>query len=321
MRPMLNETVASFVWRIAETHRLHPYELLEFLAQSQRHKAPVPGDRLAALSGVPLHVLKYALPELCTTDDVNLLRIAGRPRPNFRERVGCPRCIGHWHTSKWVRFWARQEDVICNSHWVWTGTTGSLEISAYPEIAPEVIRANRRHRRLIRRYGREAVRTAYRHAGELCWTWRSNKQTRNRLTAFLGPEWSILRDDPAAEASYYPQVIELTRLLSSPYWRSLILDDHLPASTPREPGEMLGVPARFCWLMESTPGIEQFVREVRRTVYPRFYWNPYSSYRSYEPFTKWVLDELEERFAPSPYGSWRHQPEVFGAEPTGVRSK
>jgi hypothetical protein len=63
--------------------------------------------------------------------------------------------------------------------------------------------------------------------------------------------------------------------------------------------------------MESSPSIEQFVREVRRTVHPRFYWNPCSSYRSYEPFTRWVLDELEDRFAPSPYGSWRHQPEIF----------
>lgn len=38
---------------------------------------------------------------------------------------------------------------------------------------------------------------------------------------------------------------------------------------------------------------------------------PHSSHRSHEPFTRWGLDELEDRFAPSPHGSWRHQPGIF----------
>ncbi|NUK85434.1 hypothetical protein [Streptomyces lunaelactis] len=217
------------------------------------------------------------------------------------------------------RFWARQEDVICPSHWVWTGTTSSLDLSSHPKVASEVITANRRHRRLIRRRGRLAVRAAYYDAKKLCWEWNKigifNKKISRRLTDILGPKWSVRHDDPESEAAYYPNVIELTRILSSPYWRSLILDEHLPASTPREPFELLGVPADFCWLMESTPGIELFVQEIRRTVNPYFSWHPYSHYGSYPAFTKWVLDELRERFSPSPYRHLlRPTPEVFGED-------
>ncbi|HEY9326929.1 MAG TPA: hypothetical protein VIS09_01605 [Streptomyces sp.] len=317
--PFLNETVRTFVWRIAETHKLHPYEFLEFLAESQKHGAPVPGHRLAAVSGIALPVLKYALPELCTSEDQRQYRLNGRPTPGRHERVGCPRCIGNWHSSPWVRFWARQEDVICPSHWVWTGTTSSLDLSNHPKVASEVVAANRRHRRLIRRRGRLAVRAAYYDAKRLCWEWNKigifNKKISQRLTDILGPGWSACHDDPESEAAYYPNVIELTRILSSPYWRSLILDEHLPASTPREPFELLGVPADFCWLMENTPGIELFVQEIRRTVNPYFNWHPYSHYRSYPAFTKWVLDELRERFSPSPYRHLlRPTPEVFGED-------
>ncbi|GAA0387269.1 TniQ family protein [Streptomyces luteireticuli] len=319
--PFLNEKVSSFVWRIAETHKLHAGELLEFLAESRRNRAPIPERRLAAVSGVPLPVLKYALPELWTPEDQGRLRLAGRPRPGFRDRAGCQRCIGSWRTAGWVRFWARQEDVICHRHWVWTGTKDSLDLSAHPEVASEVIKANRRHRRLIRRHGREAIRSAYYDAGQLCREWNNsaipNKEIRRRLTSMLGPGWSVYRDEPASEAAYYPNVVELTRILSSPYWRSLILDGHLPASTPRQPWELLGVPADFCWLMESTPGIEQFTREIRRTVNPYFQWNPYSSYRSYAPFTKWVLGELRDRFTPSRYGYPKYQPEVIEQGPLG----
>ncbi|TQK45449.1 hypothetical protein FBY35_7016 [Streptomyces sp. SLBN-118] len=208
------------------------------------------------MSGIALPVLKYALPELCTSEDQRQYRVHGRPTPGRHERVGCPRCIGNWHSSPWVRFWARQEDVICPSHWVWTGTTSSLDLSNHPKVASEVITANRRHRRLIRRRGRLTVRAAYYDAKRLCREWNKigifNKKISRRLTDILGPKWSVRHDDPESEAAYYPNVIELTQTLSSPYWRSLILDEHLPASPPREPLELLGVPADFYWLMEHT---------------------------------------------------------------------
>jgi hypothetical protein len=106
----------------------------------------------------------------------------------------------------------------------------------------------------------------------LCREWNKsgtlNKKMSRCLTDILGPGWSVRHNDPESEAPYYRNVIELNRILFSPYWRSLILDEHLPASTPREPFKLLSVPADFCWLMESTPGIELFAQEIRRTINP-----------------------------------------------------
>lgn len=147
--------------------------------------------------------------------------------------------------------WRRREDVACHRHrrsiGAGTETFGPLGLTATPEI----LRANRLHHRLIRRHGRDAVAAAFDAAARICGKWHDRYHDKHDddfqrlLRTFHGPRWTLPTNHPTVHAAY-PQVVALTRLLSSPHWLDLAM---------REPPER-----------------DQFLHELRRTVAPRFKW-------------------------------------------------
>jgi hypothetical protein len=87
------------------------------------------------------------------------------------------------------------------------------------------------------------------------------------MRLFLGPGWRADFSQPAVSAALYPQVVSLTRLLSSPYWRPLAVWDQA--------------------------GNEAFVAELRRTVHPGYTWNPNPCHRYFEPLVRLYRDEQD----------------------------
>jgi integrase len=313
--PILDETVDSFIARLAAANHLTGRELRAWIANDPAARAPVPAPRLAAVAGLSATRLRYALLELADQQQLTTMRINGRPR-NLIRQGGCERCqAGHGGLNGPVRpvVWARHEDTVCLRHlrWIRTGPQeGSVDLSAQPDI----VAANRTHRALLRRNGRAPVLAGYRAAVRILHGWGiqntgpTGVAFERRMLRLLGEGWTANPTDAAYQASYYPEVVALTRLLSTPYWRSLILDSHLRRDDPAVAGltyaEAVG--AGDFVLLRTSPGIEAFVAEAQRTVTAYFGWEPdrmQFTRSTRTPFATWVLQELEARFADEPAAS------------------
>jgi hypothetical protein len=164
-----------------------------------------------------------------------------------------------------VRIWACHDQNICLRHRLWTGG-GVIMPADQADLTghPDILRAQVRHSRLIRRYDPRLVRVAYQAARDLYddFTYRGWRnpylEARDlRLTArFQGRPWQVSHSDPIHHAVNYPEVISLTALLASPHWRPFALSTsradrdrfhlefwrQIPASYPRARPE-LRVPA------------------------------------------------------------------------------
>ena len=153
--------------------------------------------------------------------------------------------------------WALHDDVVCGRHRRWISKD-----QAQPDLTaqPEILTAHRRHRRLIRRHGRDTVMRAFRDAHHICIGWRLDNIPDHgyghRMEIFHGPGWRDRDDDEnqTSDAAAYPQSVALTRLLASPHWRERILGKG--------------------W---SWP--DEFAAEVRRTVAPGYIWGNYPRIR------------------------------------------
>jgi len=64
VRPVANETLASFLHRLAAANRLDHDELRSYIAADSHKRARIPLDRLAALSGQPELTLRRAIFDL-----------------------------------------------------------------------------------------------------------------------------------------------------------------------------------------------------------------------------------------------------------------
>ncbi|GAA1994387.1 hypothetical protein GCM10009838_68380 [Catenulispora subtropica] len=115
--------------------------------------------------------------------------------------------------------------------------------------------------------------------------------------------------------------VYLARLLASPYWTSLPLDDHIQRD-PRTFGTVVGGKP-LTWLDTmftkdfairlSIPGIERFVAEGKRTIAPGFQRIPEPRSGIHSTLGGWVLDRLLERagLQPIPRHRLRPEPDAF----------
>jgi hypothetical protein len=73
------------------------------------------------------------------------------------------------HGGERIDIWYRHEQNICLRHRLWTGH-GTDHPRDQPDLAvhPDIVHAQARHLRLIRRHGRQAVHTAY-NTARLAW--------------------------------------------------------------------------------------------------------------------------------------------------------
>lgn len=249
-----DETISSYLPRLAAANQLAPGTLRALLAGSDRNDAPVPLARLAAVTGMPRAAFAHAMPQICTADELTGLHIENRPRARKGwSFVACRRCTA----GRPVTRWALHDDVVCGRHRRWIS-----EDQAQPDLTaqPEILTAHRRHRRLIRRHGRDTVMRAFRDAHHICIGWRLDNIRdhgyAHRMEIFHGPGWRDRDDDETqtSDAATYPQTVALTRLLASPYWRERILG-------------------------KSWPWPDEFEAEVRRTVAPGYTWGNYPPIR------------------------------------------
>ncbi len=247
--PFRDETISSYLPRLAAASRLAPAALRALLAGSDRKDAPVPLGCLAAVTGMPLAALAHAMPQICTADERAGLHIQNRPRArNGWSFVACRRCTSGLPVTRW----ALHDDVVCGRH--------------------------RRHRRLIRQHGRDTVMRAFRDAHHICIQWRLDNIPDDgyghRMAIFHGPGWRDRDDDgnQTSDAAAYPQTVALTRLLASPYWRERILGkdwpwpDEFAAEVRRTvaPGYAWGIYPRTRWRRDRDDPLLEWRFRTRR---------------------------------------------------------
>jgi hypothetical protein len=230
LAPARQETVASYIARLAAVHGLHPNEISEQISTRRpgTTRRDVATDRLAAVTGRPAQHLSRALPEL------------GDPTPDWtawrhQTQPGCPRCAAR-HDGGPVTRLLPHHRYVCTRHSYWIGPpdAGQPATSLGWQLA-DIVRAQRRHLRLVRRYGvvaaYDAVLTGFLICGHL---WGDEPQTpvdawhRWTLRAeVLIPTGSGPGGFSASRlfAAVYPDAVDIGALVASPAWRRLASGD------------------------------------------------------------------------------------------------
>jgi hypothetical protein len=272
VRPMRNETLSSYLRRIASANRLDSDELRSYVAADNHKRARVPLDRLAVLSGQPRLALQRAIFEFWPPAGDPAEH--GRPSLHSPERIACTLCMARRDVRSVAIVRLNVEDLLCQRHLRWLGDSSRSIEDNQPALAtqPDIVKANRLHRLVIRRHGRTIADAAFRDAQEVCAGWRRrcehNEGFQQLMSRFHPGQWRAFETDPTVEAAAYPQTVALTRILASPTLR-----------------EMPFYPA----------GVDRFAAEVRRTVAPDFRWNATCSYGHYDPLIEIYIDEARRR--------------------------
>lgn len=223
--PMMDETIDSYLHRLAAANRLDG-DALRFYATGSRSKyTTVPIDTLTVLSGQPERSLRHAIPQLATDDETR--HLAGRPRPGDCQRTACKLCAAaRGHTGPTPTCRSHREDTICRKHLRWLGDgigCGGEQLDLRDQ--PVILNANLAHRRLPRRYGRAVTDRAYQFAYLVCQKWARQRERQEQfadlIAAFRPDRIALIPDDPAVHAAAYPQLVAVTELLASPCWESI----------------------------------------------------------------------------------------------------
>ena len=220
------ETVASYLARLARLHDLGE--------DAVWHQASVPNpteirrrvdlQRLAALTGRPAAHLAGALPEL---------RDPGPHWPAFRHapQTGCPRCDAR-HLGGPVFRILPHHRYVCTRHQQWIGPPDINRPGPALHDFPDIVTAQRRHLRLLRRHGwattYDAVLTGFMICGHL---WEQTWEERLGPMFLRGlwdsrcyqliPEGTETQTFSASRvfAAVYPEAVGLAAILASPFWR------------------------------------------------------------------------------------------------------
>ena len=239
MPPARHETVASYLARLANLHGLDPGE------PWQQASTPQPGTRrrvinpslLAAITGRPAEHLARALPEL------------RRPGPDWQAwrhqpQPGCPRCDAR-HDGGPVTRLLPHHRYVCTRHRYWIGPpdAGQPATPLGPELGG-IVHAQRRHLRLLRRYGTAAAYDAVLTGFLLCGHWWTDQpgdgdgpwQRWTRRAEVLIPPGTESTQFSASRtfAAAYPEAVTVAGLIASPAWRSRAAGDP-PSSSSSSP--------------------------------------------------------------------------------------
>lgn len=222
--PARHETLASYLDRLAALHGLHPREIWESVG------SPSPGTRrrtvhldlLAAITGRPAAHLARALPEL---RDPAPDWAAWRHQP----QPGCARCDARHHGGPVLRLLPHHR-YVCSRHRSWIGPPDYGQPSTLlDDELRDVVRAQRRHQRLVHRHGSavtyDAVLTGFLFCGHL---WGDEPRGPvdawyhwTRRAHWLIPHGSEQREFSASRlfAAVYPEAVDLAAVVVSTRWR------------------------------------------------------------------------------------------------------
>ncbi len=224
--PARQETVASYIARLADLHGLHPREIWEQVStrRSGTTRRDIATERLASVTGRPAQHLSRALPELSDpAPDWTAWRHQTQPR--------CPRCDARHEGGPVTRLLPHHR-YVCTRHAYWIGPPDAGQPATLLgwQLA-DIVRAQRRHLRLVRRYGfaaaYDAVLTGFLICGHL---WGDQPQTPVDAWHLwtLRAEALIPTSAGAGEfsasrlfAAVYPEAVNVAALVASPAWRHL----------------------------------------------------------------------------------------------------
>jgi hypothetical protein len=219
--PFPGETTRSYVYRLAIANQLRPADLQAHLTGT-RQPGPVPLDALAAAAGRPPRCLAHALPELAPES----MPVASPAEPAYQIRAVCRRCAARRGAWPFASVWQPAEVSICPAHLAWVRPPARGGRGPQYEVGhlPEILRAQRRHRRLARRHGREAAATAFTAAAHVTALWARRGFYRDRrplVHALTGrrPVTSRLEfADRTIPVVTYPETVDLASVLAMPRW-------------------------------------------------------------------------------------------------------
>jgi hypothetical protein len=232
--PVANETTASYLRRLAALNHLPFADLEDAVAIGKRSvlsrwRRAVAVVRLGGATGYAPDKLERALPDLRSPHPRNLPRSL-----QLAPLAACSACVRR-HRGGVVMVYLPEHRHVCVRHDIWLGSVGPAEYGPTEPEGPVDVRplpiirsAQRRHQRLVRRYGETATFDAVRTAREI---WDRNNQPR-----FLSyREWDWLRvfrpgadevslHDPLAHAIRYPTIVTIAGVLASPVWQAAASD-------------------------------------------------------------------------------------------------
>jgi hypothetical protein len=243
-----DETLTSYIERLAAANHSQVVSLVDYLnpgasqpdgplhwaIRSNKVAPRAPLATLATASGFSVTVLAYALPELrdqhhSATD----LKVEGRNvygNPNTR-RLACRHCMAAKRISHPVTLWMRHDQNVCRCHSLWVGP-GAQRPSDQIELSrtPEVIHAQRRHNRLLRRHDRVQVQRAFADAAHISDRWAQQERFhqdifKRAVRMNAGRPWNGFYSAPIA--AQYPRVIALTGMFLSLHWRQAVVSTDL----------------------------------------------------------------------------------------------
>ncbi|MCK9928175.1 hypothetical protein MXD62_13490 [Frankia sp. Mgl5] len=235
--PMSGETIGSFLHRLADDNRTTdgwPPEAL---------------PRLAALTGRNVLTLQHALPALRTVGT----NAPSHPRaniPNRPVRLACRLCAARRGAHGVVLRRTADHECVCPTHRRWLNTGEQLGLTALPEV----LQANKRHRRIPRGHD-----TDYLQAAQLTSGWYFQTDGPPELRHRWDRRLAALPTDPfgdpyrpshaRVELVAYPESVTLASLFASAHWQE---SDLLPA----EAGRRLGIPCPVQAKMTSRRAID-----------------------------------------------------------------
>lgn len=215
---MTAETLHSYLGRLSERNLLR-----SFWARDLMH-APDLAAALSEATRLPERHLVSALPELRTASSIKQLPyLAGQVSATAGTRPACSHCttarIGAHPPS--VEVFARHEDLVCDKHSRWIGSS-ELKVPVHQQFAihgcPDITAANRKHRHMIKQWGRPAVATGF-HWAAICLTkwarWREviNAPDTAQRWRTLGVTHDSRPCEPKEIAAWYPNAVALTAII------------------------------------------------------------------------------------------------------------
>jgi hypothetical protein len=234
--PFPNETLGSYVDRLAATNYLDTSEFRDHLHDPRTRQQGVSPARLAVACGWPLPTLRLALPELRSTPELPA------DLDHHQPAAACRLCTAAHGITGTVTCWAPPHRNVCLRHRRWIGHVEhvlhglldgrdpQLDLAALPEI----VAAERHQRNLTRRHGQRPVILAYRTGLRIALRWAERndwgRHRHRRIEAFgfvPATDWTFPSWDPMLRAAVYPEAVAVTSLVLSVYWVRI-------AATPRE---------------------------------------------------------------------------------------
>ncbi|GAA2226605.1 hypothetical protein GCM10010430_02160 [Kitasatospora cystarginea] len=229
--PFHDETVDSYVTRLAPANALTASELVAYLGVRPRKKTPRTDflTPLSVVTGLPADTLRLALPEFMTDHVSDEPGHIGRPlaldKPRTLKRPACRRCVRAAGIDEAVTCWTTHDRNVCRRHRLWIGggcnqPEDQIDIS----MLPSTVSADRHHRNLITRHGRRWVSDAFPDARDIFLGLIRDQYAdpfglvAAALEQLRGQDNRPVEVETALMVLFHPQIVTLTGLLACPTW-------------------------------------------------------------------------------------------------------